>query len=152
MHRQSDLATILIVEDDAVLGHVLQRVLTHKRQTALSLPSTSQALSLVQDRWPRLVLLDTCLRDGSALKLAEAIRAVWDGLPLIFLTAYPLHRSAFPEWADKLVTKSISLPELRRTVDAVLTQRKARLPTAPVNTVYRPISANSQQHARNANR
>ena len=152
MHRQPELATILIVEDDAVLGQVLERVLTHERHTARSVPSPSQALSLVKDRWPRLVLLDTCLRDGTAFKLAEAIRIAGDGLPLIFLTAYPLHKAALPEWVDRLVTKSISLPELRRTIDAVLTQAKSRLQSDPVNRIHRPSVASSSELAINVNR
>jgi len=122
MHRHSDIATILIVEDDAVLGQVLARVLTHEQQTALCVSDTSLALRLVKSRWPRLVLLDLSLREGNALRLAERIRALWAGLPLILLTAYPLHRTALPHWVDRLVTKSINLPELRRTVAAVLKQ------------------------------
>jgi DNA-binding response OmpR family regulator len=152
MQRQSDLATILIVEDDTVLGQVLARVLTHNHHTALSVASTSHTLSLVKKRWPRLVLLDTCLRDGTAFKLAEAIRAASAGLPLIFLTAYPQHKSTLPDWVDHLVTKSINLAELRWTVDAVLAQGNAKLRSNPVTTIHPTNAANSQEHASNANR
>jgi DNA-binding response OmpR family regulator len=152
MHCHSDPATILIVEDDAILGQVLARVLTHERQTALHVPSTSQALRLVKNRWPRLVLLDTGLRCGTALKLAEAIRAACAGLPLIFLTAYPLHKSAFPDWVDRLVTKSIDLPELRRTVDALLARGRASSKSEPVETLRLPNFIESPCRATPANR
>jgi DNA-binding response OmpR family regulator len=125
MRHQSDPAKIMVVEDDAVLGQVLARVLTRPWQTAVHVPDTCEALRLVRIRWPRVVLLDLNLRDGTALRLAEAMRAVWAGLPLIFLTGYLPHKSALPNWVDRLVTKSISLPELRRAVAAVLAQDRA---------------------------
>jgi DNA-binding response OmpR family regulator len=152
MHRHKDVATILIVEDDAVLGQVLARVLTRERQTALHVPNMSQALRLVKSRWPRLVLLDTGLRDGTALKVAESIRALCAGLPFIFLTAYPRHKSAFPDWVDRLVTKSIDLPDLRRTVDAVLAEGRPSLESDPVDTLFLPNVAGSRQDATNVNR
>jgi len=139
MQIRSEPATILVVEDDAVLGQVLARVLTREGQTALHAPDASHALHLLTRRWPRLVLLDACLRDGTAMKLAEAIRAASACIPIILLTAYPLNRSAFPTWFDALVTKSINLPDLRRTVEAALVDgqscpREAK--SNPVETAF----------------
>jgi CheY-like chemotaxis protein len=135
MPIRSEPATILVVEDDAVLGQVLARVLTRDGQTALHAPDASQALHLLTQRKPRLVLLDACLRDGTAMKLAEAIRAACAWIPIILLTAYPLNRSAFPTWFDGVVTKSINLPELRRTVEAALVDGRTCPPEAKSNPV-----------------
>ena len=97
------------------------------------MPNTSQALHLVTQRWPHLVLLDACLRDGTALKLADAIRAACEWVPIILLTAYPLNRSAYPNWLNRLVTKSIDLSELRRTVEVALVDSQAFPPEAKPN-------------------
>jgi len=142
MPIRSEPATILVVEDDAVLGQVLARVLTRDGQTALHAPDASQALHLLTRRWPRLVLLDACLRDGTAMKLAEAIRAACACIPIILLTTYPLNRSAFPTWFDGVVNKSINLPELRRTVEAALADGQACPPEAKLNPVETAFPAN----------
>jgi DNA-binding response OmpR family regulator len=142
MRIRPELATILVVEDDAVLGQVLARVLTRDGQIALHVPNTTQALHLLRRRKPRLVLLDASLRDGAALKLAVAIRAACAWIPIILLTTYPFNRSDFPNWLDRLVTKSIDLPELRRTVEAALVDGQACRPQAKPNPVETAFLAN----------
>jgi DNA-binding response OmpR family regulator len=60
------------------------------------------------------------LRDGTGLKLAEAIRQTGARLPVIVLAAHHLEKSDLCGPSERLVTKSIDLPELRRTVEAAL--------------------------------
>jgi CheY-like chemotaxis protein len=142
MQLRSEPVTILVVEDDAVLGQVLARVLTRDGQIALHVPNTTQALHLLTQRRPRLVIIDACLRDGTALKLAEAIRAACPRIPIILLTADPPNRLAFPAWLDRHVTKSIDLPELRRTVQAALVDGQACRPEVKPNPVQAAFLAN----------
>jgi len=113
-------STILIVEDDEVLGQVLARVLTCKGRTARHVSTAGEALQQVRDGIPHLVLVDVELRDGTGLKLADAIRASGARLPVILLMTHHLEKSDRPGRGEKLVTKSIDLPELRRTIDAAL--------------------------------
>jgi len=115
-------ATILVVEDDAILGEVLAKVLTRSGRCAVSVSSTSIALRLVEHEWPQLVLLDMCRRDGAALELAAAIRTSSPNLPLIVLAAFPQQRWSFPVSISSFVTKSINLSDLRQTVEAELSK------------------------------
>jgi DNA-binding response OmpR family regulator len=66
------------------------------------------------------VLVDAGLRDGRGLKLAETIRSTEARVPVILLTTHRLEKSDLPSRGERLVTKSIDLPELRRTIDAAL--------------------------------
>jgi CheY-like chemotaxis protein len=152
MHRHSEPATILIVEDDVILGQVLARVLTDERQRALHVSSTSQALRVVEDRWPRLVLVDMSLRDGTALALASAIRALSPGLPLILLTADTIGRSAFPAGVGRLLSKSITLPDLRKAIDGLLAEERTNLQSNLMETSRVPDIAGSRQLATTVNR
>jgi DNA-binding NtrC family response regulator len=122
MHLESNVATILIVEDDTTLGQILARVLTGPRQWAVSVSNPKHALRLVENRWPRLVLLDVCRRDGTALDLAESIRVASPDLPLVLLTAFSQQKPAVPRWINCHVTKSINLSDLRKTIGAELAQ------------------------------
>jgi len=117
----SDPATILVVEDDAVLGEVLGRILTQDGHVVRHALDATEATELLKEWTPRLILLDACLRNGSGLRLAEELRARFAGLPIILLTAYPASESDFPGWATgRLLSKSINLPDLRRIVATAL--------------------------------
>jgi DNA-binding response OmpR family regulator len=118
-------ATILIVEDDEVLGQVLARVLTGHDRVARHVRTAGEALELVQEGCVRLVLVDAGLRDGTGLKLAESLRAIRARLPVIVLSTHHLEKSDLPGRGERLVTKSIDLPELRRTIDAALLESPA---------------------------
>jgi CheY-like chemotaxis protein len=87
---------------------------------ALHVRTAREALEQVHEGSPRLVLVDAGLREGTGLKLADAIRAAAAPLPVIVLTTHRLEKSDLPSRGERLVTKSIDLPELRRTIDAAL--------------------------------
>ena len=134
-----DPATILVVEDDAVLGEVLGRILTQDGHVVRHALNADDALALVKDWVPRLILLDASLRNGSGLKLAEDLRSRLPGLPIILLTASPGSESNFPGWAaGRLLSKSINLPDLRRVVGAALAD-----PTAEIATTEFPAEVNT---------
>jgi DNA-binding response OmpR family regulator len=119
--------TILIVEDDDVLGRVLAKVLTCDEQIAVHVRTASEALQLARLSRLRLILIDAGLRDGTPLELADAIQGAGGAcVPLIWLATHRLDNSALLSRGERLITKSIDLPELRRTVAAALLE----LPTA----------------------
>lgn len=113
-------STILIVEDDEVLGQVLARVLSCEGRIARHVSTAGEALQQVRGGIPQLVLVDVELRDGTGLKLADAIRTSGARLPVILLMTHHLEKSDRPGRGEKLVTKSIDLPELRRTIETAL--------------------------------
>jgi CheY-like chemotaxis protein len=115
-------STILIVEDDEVLGQVLARVLTCEGRIARHVCTAGEALEQVREGIPQLVLVDVELRDGTGLKLADAIRDSGARLPVILLMTHHVNKSDLPGRGEKLVTKSVDLPELRRTIDAALSE------------------------------
>jgi CheY-like chemotaxis protein len=135
--------TILIVEDDEVLGQVLARVLTAPGRLALHVRTAREALERVHEGNLRLVLVDAELREGTGLKLADAIRNAAAPLPVIVLTTHRLEKSDLPSRGERLVTKSIDLPELRRTIDAALlefpaTDLETKGERNPGNAVVQP--------------
>jgi membrane fusion protein, heavy metal efflux system len=157
MYSGSNPATILVVEDDAVLGEVLGRILTQEGHTVRQALTASVALDLIKDWSPRLILLDACLRDGTGLKLAEEIRTCFPCLPIILLTAYPASESDFPGWAvGRLLSKSINLPDLRRVVSTALASAETHetAVTAPVEvqTTSPPLESTNRSPANSSPR
>lgn len=115
--------SILVVDDDEVLGRVLSRVLAQDRHTVWRAGSAGQALGMARQHRPRLALLDLCLPDGDGIELARQLRAEQPDLTLILMTAYPLRLREQPELGDafaRVLTKPLDLAELREAVGASL--------------------------------
>jgi DNA-binding NtrC family response regulator len=89
-------AAILVVEDDEVLGQVLARVLSCAGRVARHVRTATEALERVREERPRLVLVDAGLRDGTGLKLVDAIREADPHLPVIVLSAHHLENRSCP--------------------------------------------------------
>ena len=128
-------STILLVDDDEVLGQVLRRVLTRQGYNVVNAHNVAQAEQLAQQHHPQLGLLDLCLPDGDGVELARRLSAKTDHLPLILLTAYPLRLRERPELAapfDRVLTKPVNLQELRDAIESVLTEPKNKTASAQV--------------------
>src|SRR2546427_368845 len=93
-------ATILVVDDDEVLGQVLSRVLTRDDRTILQATNATQALQLADKQDPQLALVDLCLPDIDGLELAKGLRTRHAKVPVILMTAYPMRLREHPEMAN----------------------------------------------------
>jgi CheY-like chemotaxis protein len=115
--------TLLLVEDDVVLGRVLSRVLALHQYRVAWARSIREALTKTAEVHPDLALLDLCLPDGKGTDLAERLRAERPDLPLILMTAYPLDLRDHPEVEKafvRVLKKPIGLDQLRTTLDVAL--------------------------------
>jgi CheY-like chemotaxis protein len=113
--------TILVVDDDEVVGRVLSRVLHQQGHTVWRAESGEQALALARDHLPRLVLVDLCLPDIDGIELAHKLREEHPSLILILMTAYPLRLRDQPDLAEdfsRVLTKPLDLSELRQAVES----------------------------------
>ena len=72
MYRDADLATILVVEDDPVLGQVLCRVLARDGHVVLQAHSASQTLELVGERCDFFDRRGVTLRQGDLRRINPA--------------------------------------------------------------------------------
>jgi DNA-binding response OmpR family regulator len=120
--REATSATLLVVEDDPVLCEVLCRILSRDGYAVGQALNASEALTLVAERLPRVVLLDVGLREGTGLQLAETLRVQHSGLPVILLSNHRLEASVLRGWSARKLTKSVDLPDLRAAVAASLAE------------------------------
>jgi cobalt-zinc-cadmium efflux system membrane fusion protein len=128
MQSAVNTTTILIVEDDVVLGQVLNRILAHEGRTLVSACSVAEALRHAEKSPPRLALLDLALPDGDGVELADKLHSRYADLPVILITAYPQRLRDHPELANRfarVLIKPLNLPELRQAVNAALGQEAA---------------------------
>lgn len=79
---------LLLVDDDQILGQVLERALTRRGFSVSLADSVSAGLQLAEQGEPAFAVLDLKLGDGSGLALVSALRSRFPAVRILMLTGY----------------------------------------------------------------
>ncbi|HSD61651.1 MAG TPA: phosphate regulon transcriptional regulator PhoB [Burkholderiales bacterium] len=125
-------ATVLVVEDEPAIQELISYNLQQAGHLALRADNAEQALSLVKEALPDVVLLDWMLPGASGIDLARRLRAEerTRDIPIIMLTARSDERDkvvGLETGADDYVTKPFSPRELLARIKAVLRRRAPQM-------------------------
>jgi len=110
---------ILLLEDDATLGHALREFLCEEGYGVDWLASGAQALSILTARPYDLVLLDLNLPDVGGLQILRDLRSNGNTVPVLVLTARDSVEervAGLDAGADDYVVKPFALQELAARV------------------------------------
>jgi two-component system phosphate regulon response regulator PhoB len=150
-------ATVLVVEDEPAIQELIAYNLKQAGHQALRADNAEQAIRLVQDALPDLVLLDWMLPGLSGIELARRLRADrrTKAIPIIMLTARADEQdklTGLDTGADDYITKPFSPRELNARVKAVLRRRSPQMTddmvqvgTLRLDPSTHRVSANSEQ-------
>lgn len=123
---------ILIVEDDAELSALLAENLTAERHRTRVAATGREAVALVEEWRPDLVVLDLMLPDTGGRAVLRSIRGTGYVGPVLILSAKGDQRTkvaGFRDGADDYVTKPFGLLELLARIETLLRRvPEARLP------------------------
>jgi len=130
-------ATILVVEDEPAIQELISYGLRQAGHVTLSAGDAEQAMTIVNDVLPDLVLLDWMLPGMSCIEFAKLLRHIarTKNIPIIMLTARAEESdkvSGLEIGADDYITKPFSPRELIARIKAVL---RRRLPEAADDVV-----------------
>lgn len=122
--------TVLIVDDDPTLRLLVKATLQDEQVTLVEAATGAQALNLVYQINPDLVILDVSLPDMSGLHVCRRLRAnpVTRRLPVIMLSAHgqPNDREqGLAAGADAYLGKPFSPLQLLQLCDSFLRQESA---------------------------
>ena len=125
-------ATILVVEDEPSIQELIAASLQHAGHRVLRASSAEDAVRLVSDTLPDLVLLDWMLPGMSGMRYAQRLRAEerTKDLPIIMLTARSEEHdkvTGLEAGADDYLTKPFSPRELMARIKAVLRRRAPQI-------------------------
>ncbi|MCC7549760.1 MAG: phosphate regulon transcriptional regulator PhoB [Burkholderiales bacterium] len=125
-------ATVLVVEDEPAIQELIAYNLRQAGHQPLRADSAEQALKLMQEALPDLVLLDWMLPGLSGIELARRLRADrrTRSIPIIMLTARAEEHdklTGLETGADDYITKPFSPRELTARVKAVLRRRAPQM-------------------------
>lgn len=121
-------ATILVVEDEPAIQELISYSLRQARHVVFGARSAEQAMEIVNDALPDLVLLDWMLPGMSGVEFARMLRRVTrtKTIPIIMLTARAEESdkvAGLEIGADDYITKPFSPRELLARIKAVLRRR-----------------------------
>jgi two-component system response regulator PilR (NtrC family) len=114
---------VLIVDDEEIVGSVLERVLRQQGCAVVRARSVGQALEITQECLPHVAILDLCLPDGDGAQLGNTLHARFPQLPLVLMTAYPQKLGDDPVRVSKfacILHKPLDLAVFRGAVTALL--------------------------------
>jgi two-component system phosphate regulon response regulator PhoB len=122
----------MVVEDEPAIQELIAFNLRQAGHRALRADSAEQALRLVQEALPDLILLDWMLPGASGVELARRLRSDkrTREVPIIMLTARTEEQdklTGLETGADDYITKPFSPRELNARIKAVLRRRAPQM-------------------------
>ena len=125
---------ILVVDDEPVVRHVLERALSGEHEIRL-LASSEKVEAVLKPFRPDLMILDVHMPGENGWELCRRLRTAkqYDAIPVIFLSALSDEvsvRKGFACGGDFYLPKPFNIPELLRVVDIFL-GRKHHHPDEP---------------------
>jgi DNA-binding NtrC family response regulator len=120
---------ILIVDDQPSVRFGLRSLLEAEGYRVLEAETGEQALAVVTENAPQLILLDLRLPDADGVELLPRLKAIDDEVAVIILTAYGTIESAIraiKNGAENFLTKPFDADSLLILVNKTLEQSHAR--------------------------
>ncbi|TVS19828.1 MAG: sigma-54-dependent Fis family transcriptional regulator [Planctomycetaceae bacterium] len=142
--------TLLVVDDEASQRQLLGSLVETLGCQVVQAESGEQALELIRENAPALVLLDIRLPGISGLQTLEEIRKMHQRLPVLLITAYADLRqavAAMKSGADDYLSKPVDLDELRVVIQDLLGLSheehpipRPKLPALPEGLIFQSLA------------
>jgi len=116
---------IMLVEDDRPILELMEILLSRIGYEPLIVPDVYEALDIVRNDPPALILLDVMMEPMDGWEFLEKIREEYGikDLPVILFTASPCVEERLATLQDKnlgVLEKPVSIPELRAGLEKFL--------------------------------
>ena len=129
-------ARLLVVDDEASIVELLTAILRYAGFDVISASRGKDALRLVKDEAPDLVLLDVMMPAMDGFEVLRRMRAEGITTPVLFLTAKDAVEdriAGLTMGGDDYITKPFSLGEVLARIRVVLRRRGHEIEVAPAN-------------------
>ena len=123
--REHGLESVLIADDESLMRALISATLAPESYEVYEAGTGSDAMRLLDEHHPTLVILDQRMPPPDGLTICSAIRAnpTQKNMLIIMVTAFPSdEESALAAGADAYLAKPFSPVELLATIDGLLTR------------------------------
>lgn len=125
------MATILVVEDYDDVRGMLKVLLESEEFRVLEAATGSEALDVMRDQRPDVILMDLALPGFDGFETIRRIRAIdgFQNTPIIVLTAYTgpfTYENALRAGSNYFMAKPIDFDELQALLEEILADRNQR--------------------------
>ena len=115
------MTKLLVVDDEKNIRKLYETELGREGYEVTTVESAEEALSLMEQELPDLVVLDIRLEGMDGIDCLRTLMEKRRDLPVILNSAYSTYKQDFASWmADAYVVKSSDLTELKDTIREVL--------------------------------
>ena len=121
------MATILIVDDEVTFAKNAAKYLERFGHTVATAATVAEGRTQAAAHKPEVLVLDYRLPDGTGLELIGSLRATDPAVHIILITGHgtiELAVDAMKAGANDLLTKPVSLLELRERIDGLMKQQR----------------------------
>jgi two-component system, response regulator, stage 0 sporulation protein F len=118
---------ILVVDENPGIQRSLKRFLTQSGYLVITADSAQNAIQIVDQTLPSLVILDVKMPINDGIELISAIKKSDHSLPIIIMTAYPTsftRKRLLKYGIDAYVTKPFDPEEILRYIHQLLSVRE----------------------------
>jgi len=122
------MSSVLVVDDDRTVLRLIERALCELGTDVWTATTATQGLEAVRQRHPDVVLLDVKLPDLSGLDIADQVRAVDPGVPLVYITvsdSSDVAIQAMTLGAYDVLLKPLDIEHVQNVVERALEARHA---------------------------
>ena len=133
--RGNDLTTILVADDDQKLLKMVRRTLIYEGFEVVTAQNGQEALALMEDQPPDLIVLDWMMPEVDGLELLHRLRATGDDVPVLMLTARDAVEdrvAGLDRGADDYLVKPFAPSELLARLRALLRRSKITTSEGPL--------------------
>ena len=115
---------ILVVDDEENQRVLCQEVLSDEGYEVMVAKDGKEALEMIEQRLPDLVILDIVMPEMNGMEAMTRILRKHRKIPVILNTSYSRYREDFMTWAaDAYVVKSSDFTELKEKIQDLLSAR-----------------------------
>jgi two-component system nitrogen regulation response regulator GlnG len=136
------MPSVLVIDDDAAMGHVFRRFFEDSEINVLTAGSASEGLDLIRHNKPDVTIVDIVLPDGSGLETFQRIQKLDAKMPVVFITAGGTSDTAIEAMklgAFDYLLKPLDFPKVQALLDQAFEIR--RLMNVPVRLLQTNTNA-----------
>jgi DNA-binding NtrC family response regulator len=123
------MAEILVVDDDQSIATAFERFLRHEGHVCTVASNAEDAVRLVAERDPDLVVMDIRMPGVDGLQTLQQLRSLYPDVYVVMMTAYGTSQTsidAIRAGAFEYLTKPLDLDQLRTVIAHALAARRSR--------------------------